>query len=123
MQGIARPMFMNVTGYIYFVQMDYIGPIKIGFATYFQNRLRQLQTGSPYKLRLLCLVPGNEQFEKDIHSCFREIRLEGEWFLPHPKLLEEIEQQKFWNKKDGFNHMEPNPAIDIRDNRLNGGNA
>jgi len=113
MQGIGRRMFQVLTGYIYFVQMDYIGPIKIGIAKNVQQRMRELQTGSPYRLNLLCCFPGNEDMEREIHLGFSEIKLEGEWFLPHPFLLREIRMQIELNKKHNF--VIPNPERDLGD--------
>ena len=48
-----RKIFENRTGYIYFIQMDYIGPIKIGIAKDLKTRLNHLQSANPYPLRLL----------------------------------------------------------------------
>lgn len=90
MQILGRPMLFN-DGYIYFAQMDHIGPIKIGYTKNVKKRLASLQTGSPYKLSILCIMPGTESFENIIHVGLDEIRLEGEWFLPHPFLLHEID--------------------------------
>lgn len=104
----ARPMFQVITGYIYFVQMDRIGPIKIGFAKDIGKRLLSLHTGSAYPLRLLCFFPGNETMEEGIHLAFNCFRLEGEWFLPHPRLLrliDEILKQPGTNKHDPEKHF------------------
>ncbi len=102
MKGYGIPMFKKVTGYIYFIQMDRIGPVKIGFTKNIEKRLVSLQTACPYPLNLLCIFPGNEDMETDIHSCFKEMRMEGEWFLPHPFILGEIENFKKINKKNNF---------------------
>ncbi len=116
----AREMFIRQTCYIYFIQMDKIGPIKIGTTRNIKKRMFSLNTNSPYKLNLLCFFPGNEIFEKELHYAFAEIRLNGEWFLPHPKLLSVIEEQIYFNKRDDF--VDPNPKKDFRDYTL-GGNA
>lgn len=42
---------------IYFVQADG-GPVKIGFASNVQNRLKALQTACPVTLRLIRVLPG-----------------------------------------------------------------
>lgn len=92
MRGICKRMYWldEPSGFIYFIQMDRIGPIKIGFTTDIKNRLLQLQTANPYPLNLLLYYPGEIEDEKEIHAGFREMRLEGEWFLPHPFILKEI---------------------------------
>jgi hypothetical protein len=113
MKGLLIPMLEKTTGYVYFVQMDRIGPIKIGFSVNVEKRLLSLQTASPYPLKLLCIIPGSEKLEKEIHYSFREMRMEGEWFLPHPFILKEIDMLIEINKINGF--IEPVPEYDIDD--------
>lgn len=116
MRGFARPIFANLTGYIYFIQMDRIGPIKIGFTKDIGKRLISLQTANPYPLNLLCVFPGNEEMEKDIHQGFNEMRMEGEWFLPHKFILSEIQEQNRVNTRKCFRI--PRPEIDLHDESL-----
>ena len=118
MKGWGRPMFEVITGYIYFIQMGDVGPIKIGFTKDIGKRILSLQTSIPYPLKLLCFFPGNEDMEKKIHSCLPEIRIEGEWFLPHPLLLREIEGEKWSNKIENF--YEADPEYDFGDWTLGG---
>jgi len=96
MRGIARRMhlFENPRGFIYFVRMENMGPIKIGFTKNVRKRLYSLNTSTPFPLQLLLSYPADEEEEEEIHDGLREIRLNGEWFLPHPFLLKEIEQIK-----------------------------
>lgn len=116
LRGFGPDILKETTGYLYFIQMDRIGPIKIGFTKNIANRLIALQTSSPYPLNLLCITPSNENQEKEIHSCYDAIRLEGEWFLPHPLVIRDIENIKYFNKKNGFNM--PNPKIDFHPHQL-----
>ena len=118
MKGWGRPMFEVITGYVYFIQMGDVGPIKIGFTKDVGKRILALQTSIPYPLKLLCFFPGNEAMERNIHSCLVEIRLDGEWFLPHPLLLREIEGEKYTNKLENF--YEANPENDLGDWTLGG---
>jgi len=118
MNGWGRAMFQVISGYIYFIQMGEIGPIKIGFTKDVKKRLFFLQTATPYSLRLLCVFPGNEEMEREIHTCLGDIRLRGEWFLPHPFLLRAIEEEERINKQNGF--IEPDPSYDIGDWTLGG---
>lgn len=101
MRGVGRPMYWDhePEGYVYFIQMDRIGPIKIGFAKDVGKRILSLQTSSPYPLKLLCYYKADQEHELDWHSAFKEIRLKGEWFLPHPFLLKEIRLQIETDKK------------------------
>ena len=109
-------MVGGVTGYIYFVQMDRIGPIKIGFTKNIGNRLLTMQVSSPYPLKLLCLFPGTEKVEKKIHACYSAIRMEGEWFLPHPIILKDVDILNQINKENGF--IEPIPEFDLKEDDL-----
>lgn len=106
------------TGYIYFIQMGFMGPIKIGLTKDIDKRLVSLQTGSPYPLRLLSWTPGNEETEKYVHDLYRDHRLEGEWFLPHPDLVQDIEYLEQLHKD--FNHPFPVPERDLVDVDLMG---
>lgn len=81
-------------GFVYFVQGECGGAIKIGFSQNPDSRLKQLQTGYPDTLKILCLVPGNEKTEKKIQNKFVDTRLNGEWFKPTTELLNEIEKLK-----------------------------
>lgn len=84
------------TEYVYFVQVEDGGPIKIGFATNVSTRLAGLQTASPYPLRLLKAISGSRHREREIHQKFSEDRLRpnAEWFQPSPALLDFIQAVK-----------------------------
>jgi hypothetical protein len=74
---------------IYFIQADGIGHIKIGFTDNedAMARLNNLQTGSPVPLRLLHVMPGTMEDEKNLHRRFAATGVGGEWFRPTPALL------------------------------------
>lgn len=85
--GSRRP------GSVYFIQSGSTGPVKIGFATDPGSRMRSLQTGHPEKLRVLAVVQEATQMdEKDLHSRFAHLRIQGEWFQPGSDLLAYIEE-------------------------------
>lgn len=68
---------------LYILQSKYTGAIKIGRSGDPEARLRQLQTGSPYELRLILVLPSKGQLEPQIHKRMRKHRLRreaGEWF-------------------------------------------
>jgi len=111
--GVTFYMLQNLTGYIYFIQMDRIGPIKIGITKDLAQRLYQLGSANPYPLRLLAFLPGNEDTEREIHDNFAVLRLEGEWFLPHPLLLKTIDKIKKYCLEDGID--DPDPEVDLGD--------
>lgn len=75
-------------GCVYFIRSEKTHAIKIGFtAGKIEDRLSALQTAHPYKLQVLAPSCGNREHEKALHARFASLRLEGEWFEPHPDLL------------------------------------
>jgi len=81
-------------GYIYFIQGQCGGAIKIGYSKNPELRLKELQTGYPDTLVMLLMVPGNEHDEAVFHKMFKESRLRGEWFKPDPYLIDKIKELK-----------------------------
>lgn len=77
---------------VYFIQLGEGGPIKIGFTTNLDKRIKALQTASPDNLILLAAVEGSERTERGLHARFGEHRQRGEWFAPAPEILEYIEE-------------------------------
>jgi len=73
--------------YVYFVQSVDGGLIKIGFAKNARRRLKDLQIGSPVKLKLLGFVSGTIFGEFMLHRRLSEHRRHGEWFAPHQEVL------------------------------------
>jgi plasmid maintenance system killer protein len=81
----------NDKGTIYFIKSDETKEIKIGYTSgEVEKRLKTLQTGHPHKLQVLATMPGSRDEEKTLHEKFASIRLNGEWFKPHPDLLDFI---------------------------------
>lgn len=77
--------------WIYFIQGDDGGPIKIGFTCQLAARVTDLQCGYPFgRLRFVGLVLGVAQDERGVHGLFAHLRLRGEWFRPGADLLEHI---------------------------------
>lgn len=73
-------------GFVYFLQPEGGGLIKIGWALDPELRRMQLQCGSPLILRLCRAHPGTRQDELALHRIFGELREHGEWFRAHPSL-------------------------------------
>lgn len=66
---------------VYFLQFARGGPLKIGFTSgHLRKRLRDLQAGSPYRLRVLAVIGnGDKDREHRLHRRFRHSRLCSEW--------------------------------------------
>jgi hypothetical protein len=86
---------------IYFAQGEMTKRIKIGYTSGDpKGRFRALQTGSPDRLTLVAVMDGDVKEERELHRRFGKYRLFGEWFEPHPELIEFITEGK------------PNPILD-----------
>ena len=77
-------------GVTYFIGGD-VGAIKIGRTINVEVRLKDIQACSPIPVRVLALRPGGQR-ERIYHAHFAAHRLHGEWFAPHPDILEEIDR-------------------------------
>lgn len=76
---------------IYFVQDDASHRIKIGLTNKsVRSRLSTLQTACPGKLTLLLEIQGDREKEKQLHDKFGAYRIQGEWFIPSPIIIEHI---------------------------------
>lgn len=69
--------------YVYFIQAQEGGPVKIGWTVNPHKRLKALQAASPYKLVIRYTLRGTQQLEHYLHERFASSRLEGEWFEVH----------------------------------------
>lgn len=85
---------MHATGHhLYLIQMAVTGAIKVGRSNDPSRRLSQLQTGCPYRCRLIFAWRGAGRREHAVHdqmSAYRTAGFSGEWFdvqalgeLPH----------------------------------------
>jgi predicted GIY-YIG superfamily endonuclease len=75
--------------YVYIIECDcgnYVNnPLKIGVAEDPKNRISQLQTGNPFRLKLITQIPCDsrkqaEYIERELHYQFRKFHMHGEWF-------------------------------------------
>jgi hypothetical protein len=71
-------------GFVYFMQSEQGGPIKIGWARDPDHRCRELQVAHPYRLLVLARVAGSTKLEAGLHALLDEHRLSGEWFEDAP---------------------------------------
>lgn len=80
-------------GYIYIIGSLADGVCKIGFSRNPKNRLKELQTGCPYKLTIFFMVEGNIPTEKKLHKKYSEYSTHGEWFRIEGDLKNIIENR------------------------------
>lgn len=72
---------------VYLVRAGDAGPIKIGYATNFARRLKELQFFNHEPLTALAVIPGGRSQEHMLHERFAHLRIHGEWFRPGVDLL------------------------------------
>jgi len=94
---------------IYFIQQGEFGPIKIGKTNNIEWRMADLKVGSPYPLRLLATLEGEEKEEKLLQAAFSAFKMNGEWFNPDYCLLHFIYHHTELN--NGIRDYKPNPEV------------
>lgn len=70
-------------GFVYFIAIGdpYITHVKIGFTNDSPfSRLKSLQTGCPFPMRVLGFILGNKAHEAELHRVLADDRTTGEWF-------------------------------------------
>jgi hypothetical protein len=83
---------------IYFVLAEHTRRLKIGYSIDPVGRLAALQTGCPEPLSLLGWISYDATprqvmaIERELHDCFAQWRLQGEWFEATTELLEFVEE-------------------------------
>jgi hypothetical protein len=69
--------------HLYIIQSSNNGCFKVGRSNYPAKRLSQLQTGNPYKLKLILILRDQGHREKQIHRYItlgKKKKCKGEWF-------------------------------------------
>ncbi len=84
---VRNPHYQKSGDFIYFLQAEDVGLIKIGTTRHVIKRIAGLQTSCPTRLNLIGLIDGNSDLESQIHHEFRSERRHGEWFYPSERLL------------------------------------
>ena len=69
---------------LYVIQRGEDGPVKIGITTNLDSRLRQIKTSCPEEVKAVAVYRMMD-IEKAIQWLLRDIRMNGEWFLPEAK--------------------------------------
>lgn len=82
--------YSSSTRFVYVVQGDPGTPIKVGVANNPIQRMKGIQTGYPWRLRLLFVVPGDQHLEWYLHERLKGHRLLGEWFEPVDAFLDYV---------------------------------
>lgn len=72
--ALLEPLF------VYFIQEEAGGPVKVGKATDPYHRLVSLQCGNPRRLIVRRVILAAEHTESDIHAALADRQVGGEWF-------------------------------------------
>ena len=77
-------------GYVYVISLNEF--YKIGMSSAPHNRVSQIQTAVPYKVKIEAIIPSTEMevLEKNLHLTFKHKRVSGEWFLLDTDDLKQI---------------------------------
>ena len=67
-------------GFVYFIGNTEFNFCKIGFSRSPESRIMDLQTGCPFALKVIHVIEGSLQTEKELHRKFRMLKTYGEWF-------------------------------------------
>lgn len=81
--------------YVYFLKpigMD--GPYKVGCSVIPERRLQTHDIWSPFKLELICTVPGTHSDERNVHFALKQWHRHGEWFDTNPVVLAIIDHAR-----------------------------
>lgn len=93
------PQDNRLRQYVYIIENQDNGAIKIGVAQNVEKRLKQLQTGSVSELEMVyrsILCSNAFEVEKFMHEKFKDKHIRGEWFnLDKTIVINELEKQKF----------------------------
>lgn len=78
--SLACEVLPAISG-IYFIECTGHGLVKIGWSENVPRRLKQLQAGCPFVLRIVGFMPGfGSKDESVLHYHLQRDRVRGEWF-------------------------------------------
>jgi hypothetical protein len=87
-KGREVPIVRPRSPWLYVVQAQPSGNLKIGRATSVESRLIGLRVGTWETLTVLCQVCAfTNEPEEELHARWSEHRIRGEWFRPAPDIM------------------------------------
>lgn len=89
---IIRTAPKEKIGFVYFAINDKQKLCKIGFSMNPYSRLKSLQTGCPFPIRLYRTIEGSTEKEKELHRRFQQYKSNGEWFFIKDRLLDYLKE-------------------------------
>lgn len=86
-----KAVLSDDTGLIYLIGNLESKYVKIGFSKNPKERIKELQTGCPFKLSVIATFQGNLFTEKALHLKYNKYNSYGEWFKIEGELKNNIE--------------------------------
>lgn len=65
---------------VYFIEAVGLGRVKVGFTYKPVRRFLQIKTACPSHVRMLSVIPGHMELERQLHLEWDSRRVVGEWF-------------------------------------------
>lgn len=93
----VSPFHETKMGWVYFIEIEGLGFVKVGHAKDPIARLRTLQTANPLPLKLLGAMPGDYVHETAMHTYMDEYRCRNggnEWFFNSNQMSDWLARQK-----------------------------
>lgn len=75
---------------VYFVRSYITGLVKIGTTVNLAARVVRLRNNHPGRLEILGVMDGGRDLERSLHHLFHGSRVDGEWFVETPSLVDFI---------------------------------
>lgn len=92
-RDIDRAFAPGYEGFVYFIQAESGGPVKIGWSLTPVERRGQIQYGNPEVLRIIGLIEGSRDKEAEMHVRFAQSHVRGEWFADTGDLMRLIREE------------------------------
>ncbi len=81
---------LKVNDFVYFIQGENGGSIRIGYTINPAVTLKSLENGYPDKLKILLVIPGDSSYAIKLQNKFEHLKLKGGWYKPDKEIFDEI---------------------------------
>lgn len=85
---------LKVNDFVYFIQGENGGSIRIGYTINPAITLKSLENGYPDKLKILLVIPGDSSYAIKLQNKFEHLKLKGGWYKPDKEIFDEIKNLK-----------------------------
>lgn len=85
---------LNTSDFMYFMQGENGGSIRIGYSIHPVKTLKSLQNGYPDTLKILVVIPEYHYEVMNLEKRFEKYKTKGNWYKPAKEILDVIEELK-----------------------------